>query len=313
MNIQEKILENGGKKGEALAMINRLLLIRVPLVPVAIIFVIISKFIFRPFSNFYLVSALIAGASLLIFPVIYLIKKSERLLSHRTIYLIIAAEFSVESILVFFIFFLWAPIITYYIGGGIIFILALVYMLTTITSNPIFNNKSYSYFFFISTLLLIVIFGVLEYFGIHPNYSSYPTKDIYLSHQIKSVFLALTMAGVLFFIIQSRLEEFWNMFRRQTKELKLLNAELEKKVQERTKEIENAKSVLEVRVQARTRELKELADSLENQVKERTQELQERINELERFHQLTVGRELKMIELKDRIKELEEKLRNLKQ
>ena len=46
---------------------------------------------------------------------------------------------------------------------------------------------------------------------------------------------------------QQKLEDLF-----QAKELKLLNAELEKKVQERTKEIENAKSVLEVRVQART-------------------------------------------------------------
>jgi hypothetical protein len=43
--------------------------------------------------------------------------------------------------------------------------------------------------------------------------------------------------------------------------------------------------------------------------------LQERIKELERFHRLTVGRELRMIELKAKIKELEEenkKLRSIK-
>lgn len=44
-------------------------------------------------------------------------------------------------------------------------------------------------------------------------------------------------------------------------------------------------------------------------IEDKTKELQKRIADLERFHQLTVGRELKMVELKKRIKELEEKLK----
>lgn len=40
--------------------------------------------------------------------------------------------------------------------------------------------------------------------------------------------------------------------------------------------------------------------------------LQERVNELERFYKLTVGRELKMVELKKQIQELKEKLKDLK-
>jgi len=71
--------------------------------------------------------------------------------------------------------------------------------------------------------------------------------------------------------------------------------------------LEESKSVLEIKVVARTRELKELAESLEEKVKGRTEQLQERVDELEKFHRLTVGRETKMIELKEKIKELEEK------
>ena len=67
--------------------------------------------------------------------------------------------------------------------------------------------------------------------------------------------------------------------------------------------LEESKDVLEVKVVARTKELQELADKLEEKVGERTKELQKRLDELERFHRLTVGRELKMIELKKELRE----------
>lgn len=76
--------------------------------------------------------------------------------------------------------------------------------------------------------------------------------------------------------------------------------------------LEESKNVLEVKVEARTKELRELAESLEEKVKRRTKELQERVSELERFHKLTVGREAKMLELKEKIKKLEAKLKENK-
>jgi len=50
-------------------------------------------------------------------------------------------------------------------------------------------------------------------------------------------------------------------------------------------------------------ELKEAKDGLEKKVKERTSELQEKLLELERFNRIAVGRELKMVELKQEIKQ----------
>ncbi len=76
--------------------------------------------------------------------------------------------------------------------------------------------------------------------------------------------------------------------------------------------VERAKSVLEIRIEARTRELRELSENLDKQVKERTGELQERVDELEKFHKLTVDRELKMVELKKEIKRLKEELAEAK-
>ena len=74
-------------------------------------------------------------------------------------------------------------------------------------------------------------------------------------------------------------------------------------------ELETTSAALEIKVEARTRELRELAQSLDTQVKEKTKDLQEKINDLERFNKLSVGRELKMIELKKEIKKLKEELK----
>jgi len=97
---------------------------------------------------------------------------------------------------------------------------------------------------------------------------------------------------------------------RDIREIVLYQEKLEREVQKRTKELEGAKTILEVKVKERTKELQELADSLEAKVKERTKELQARVDELERFHKLTTGRELKMIELKrERLRDCRKRLR----
>lgn len=81
---------------------------------------------------------------------------------------------------------------------------------------------------------------------------------------------------------------------------------------EAQEEIETTNEVLEIRVRARTRALRTLAESLDVEVKKRTKELQERIDELEKFHKLTVGRELKMIELKKSLRQAQEEIKKLK-
>ena len=57
-----------------------------------------------------------------------------------------------------------------------------------------------------------------------------------------------------------------------------------------------------------TKNLKKHQESLEELVTERTRELEKKIDELEKFKKVTVNRELKMVEMKKRIKELKQKL-----
>jgi nitrate/nitrite-specific signal transduction histidine kinase len=66
-----------------------------------------------------------------------------------------------------------------------------------------------------------------------------------------------------------------------------------------------ARDILEIKVKARTKELEEVVANQEEVIKKRTKDLQDRIEKLERFRRLTVGRELKMIELKNNLRQLD--------
>lgn len=86
-----------------------------------------------------------------------------------------------------------------------------------------------------------------------------------------------------------------------------------KKLQGSRRKLEEAKDVLEIKVRARTRELEVLNNTLEEKVQARTDELEKKVEELEKFHKLTVGREKKMIELKEENKKLRKDIKNLKE
>lgn len=57
-------------------------------------------------------------------------------------------------------------------------------------------------------------------------------------------------------------------------------------------------------------ELLKLKDKLQKEVNEKTKELRERLSELERFHDATIDREIRMNELREEIKQLKTKLGN---
>jgi len=59
-------------------------------------------------------------------------------------------------------------------------------------------------------------------------------------------------------------------------------------------------------------ERKKFEEKLKKEIEEKTKELQKKIEELEKFQKIAVGRELKMIELKEEIKKLKEELEKYK-
>ncbi|MGB9613385.1 MAG: HAMP domain-containing protein [Candidatus Margulisiibacteriota bacterium] len=106
-------------------------------------------------------------------------------------------------------------------------------------------------------------------------------------------------------------EEIENYTRNLEEIVKKRTSELQKTIAqlEQTKrELEQAKTGLEEEVAKRTKELEEERKSLANKVAEKTAELQGKIEELEIFHKVAVGRELKMEELEKEVDDLRKEL-----
>lgn len=98
------------------------------------------------------------------------------------------------------------------------------------------------------------------------------------------------------------------VFNEMTTKLKESYTILESKIKDRTKELEEERGSLEKKVFERTGELEKLKNDLEETVFERTEKLNSKLEEMEQMNKVMTGRELKMIELKQEVEELQSKL-----
>lgn len=201
-------------------------------------------------------------------------------------------------------------IIVHYLGGIESFG-AMFYALLIVYAVFLLSEKHR----FILTLICILLFSglvFLEYYGIISHQSVYETTGIYKDIKQISARLITVLSVFLFLILISN--RYSKTIERQSanlldvqNELKTANLNLRKKVKELESievDLEESKKTLEIKVTARVQELKELTQGLERQVKERTKELEQKITEMEKFQKFTVGRELKMVELKKKLKEV---------
>lgn len=107
--------------------------------------------------------------------------------------------------------------------------------------------------------------------------------------------IILSLVGAAFFI--------WNSIRTQ----KFLY-----KTYLQGRELKETAVVLEIRIKAKTRELQEQAELLRQENRLKTEALRQRIEELERFRRMVVGRELKMVQLKEELAQQKEALEKLR-
>jgi len=179
--------------------------------------------------------------------------------------------------------------------GGIEWIGVFFYALILASSGN-FLPKKRTYVLYFITIFSYSALALLEYFQVLPHLAVFGYFQEFYRDPHFILTQILVSAASLFFI---------------TENCASYSEKLKKKQQELIKaqaQLGEEKKVLEVKVKARTKELEDLTEKQEDIIKERTKEAQEKLEELEKFQKLSVGREIRMIELKKEIKKLNEAL-----
>ncbi len=143
-----------------------------------------------------------------------------------------------------------------------------------------------------------------------------PVEEAYESVTMEIGLSALTMLISFFLAIIAGIY----LSRRMTRPIKRLrdaaikigegslDAKIDIKTKDEVGELASAFNQMTSDLRKSRRKLEEYSKTLEKKVKERTLELEQTNEDLEKFNRLAVGRELRMIELKKRIKNLEGEL-----
>lgn len=179
-----------------------------------------------------------------------------------------------------------------YFLGNIWWIGIAVLMLPVMHSNIWLSQKK-GFFLAIYASFCYAGFGLLEYFGIIPYQGFFHVSpEVYQDPFY--VLITLTVGSLLVFpYIAYAVSMFSDLLKKRTEQLVKTYTELK-----------DAKETLEIRVKARTKELEEFTQSLEQKIAKRTKELEGKVKEMEKFQKFAVGREIKMVELKKKLKEL---------
>jgi len=246
----------------------------------------------------------------LIFPGIKYIKSHQEL-TNSQIRRTLAFIYTSELLVVFALLYFFSPVIISLTKTvGIMAIPFFCFYL--VITYPVFYSKKYSmYFFILSFALLMLLVIIVEIKGISPFYQNYPiSEENLIQPKLLRILLPFFLGGFIFFNNKLIMDRYWERSLNVEFEFKQLTDDLQKIVEEKTKDLEEAKAILEIKVEARTSELRELTSRQEEMIKQRAKNLQEKVEELEKFQKLTIGRELKMINLKEENEKLKKLIKN---
>lgn len=188
-------------------------------------------------------------------------------------------------------------IVVHYLGG-VVWIGAIFYIISLVVAGLMLPARQTFALFFLASLFYggLVFF---EWFGLVPHRPMYVLIPSLYRTPAFVIPQALVMITIFYFIAETTVS-FSKILREKV-------VQLDKEKQRALRAYEKSKEaeqILEVRVGARTKELEDLVKTREEIIEERTRELKRKVTELEKFQKLVIGRELKMLELKKKIKEL---------
>jgi len=281
------------EKEELIRRRDQLINIRFPTISCLLFFILLFKlFLDVPFSNllFFLVSLMLITTLIYAFIL-------DRIKS-PSIPLIIKSYFAYMLLDLINL-----TIIIYFLGGvlwiGFIFYAFYIYI------NFLILPRKYAFFLIGYCAFLCSLVAVSQYY-----LDVYPYEHIFSleerNPQNLSYLVTTGVAAIAFlFLIGYYGDVFYKLLREKIEELQKTKGLLEEE-----------RASLKIRVGAKTEELWIERESLQEKVKERTKELEaerkelaKRIAELEKFHKLAVGRELKMRELKSEIEKMKGELK----
>lgn len=194
------------------------------------------------------------------------------------------------------------PMLTFIIAniGTVEWMGPMFYLFPIVYTNIVFSRKR-ALLVCSAASVYYVGLVVFQYLGII-NLGYYFINSLDIFEKRNYLFDNILFTTATFYLIGLAANLFAELLEKRTLEL-----------EEARRKLESERKSLEEKVQARTKELENLAASLDIKIKEGTRELRDKLGELEKFSQIAIGREMAMIDLKKKIKDMEEKLKNTKE
>ncbi len=194
--------------------------------------------------------------------------------------------------LIFYQFFLELILVTigiHYVGGGTWYG-GLFYSFTIIFSHFILPRKRATEISLIANFILFDWLVLLEFLGIIPRYIIFEMipyeKPLYLFFTVFLInFYLMFLSGALGFFAEN-------------------SKKRKERVEIANRELDELRVVLEIQIKARTRQIEEDTKNLQLLVEQKTKDLNRKIRELERFNELTKGREEFLIKLEKKAERL---------
>ncbi|OGZ33592.1 MAG: hypothetical protein A2Y98_01510 [Candidatus Portnoybacteria bacterium RBG_19FT_COMBO_36_7] len=203
-----------------------------------------------------------------------------------------------------------------YFSGTANKMLLMMYIIPIMVGSALYRIKGIILSAF-STMILYSGLVFLEYLGLMPYLS--PEAAVQSTGKVLRGEWYLVKGHIIGFNLYIIGASFYaaylaNLFKRREKNLVLQKNDLAQKTQAlmiQAEELEKTKNYLH---EALVKSDKARADleQIKSEIEKANSELKIKINELEKYSQVTTGRELKMIELKEEIKNLKETIGNLK-